>query len=75
MINKSDWETEAANLLKSELIRRNMNYDKLRLALEKQGIQKTTNNISVTINRGKFSFVFFLQCARALGIKNVQITE
>ncbi|PIR10211.1 MAG: hypothetical protein COV52_09640 [Gammaproteobacteria bacterium CG11_big_fil_rev_8_21_14_0_20_46_22] len=73
MSEKTDWETQAANFLKAELTRRGINYDELRQALEKLGIQKTTNNITVTINRGKFSFAFLLQCAKAIGINKLQL--
>ena len=73
MSKKTDWETQATNFLKAELVRRGINYDELRQALERLGIQKTTNNINVMINRGKFSFAFLLQCAKAVGIDNIQL--
>ena len=73
MSKKTDWETQAGNFLKAELIRRDINYDELRQALEKLGVQKTTNNLTVTINRGKFSFAFLLQCAKAIGIEKLQL--
>lgn len=73
MNKKTDWETQAANFLKAELTRRGINYEELRLALEKLGVQKTTNNITVTINRGKFSFAFLLQCAKAIGMEKLPL--
>ena len=68
-----EWQKKAANLLKSELARKGMGYDELRQALSNIGIIKTTNNINVTINRGTFSFVFFLQCVEALQLDKIQL--
>ena len=73
MSQKTDWEKQAANILKAALMRRGISYDDLRRALEKLGVKKTTNNITVTINRGKFSFAFLLQCAQAIGMDKLQL--
>ncbi len=72
MTDKTEWEKDAANILKAELTRRGMGYEELKHALEKVGVKKSTNSINVAINRGKFSFAFFLQCAKAIGIQKVQ---
>lgn len=68
-----EWQKQATNLLKAELARKGMGYDDLRQALKKIGIEKTTNNINVTINRGTFSFLFFLQCAEAIQLDKIQL--
>ena len=73
MATDIDWQKKAANLLKAELARKGIGYDELRQALEKIGIEKTTNNINVTINRGTFSFLFFLQCAEAIQLDKIQL--
>lgn len=70
---KTDWEKMASNLLKAEMTRRGVNYDDLRLALAKLGIEKSTHNLTKTINLGKFSFAFFLQCAKAIGLDKLQL--
>ena len=67
------WQKKATNLLKAELARKGIGYDELRQALEKIGIEKSTNNINVTINRGTFSFLFFLQCAEAIQLDKIQL--
>lgn len=67
------WQRQATNLLKAELARKGMGYDELREALKNIGVDKTTNNINVTINRGTFSFSFFLQCAEAIQIEKIQL--
>ncbi|NNM59264.1 MAG: hypothetical protein HKM04_05565 [Legionellales bacterium] len=73
MAEKSEWEKKALTLLKVELTRRNLSYDDLRQALEQIGIKKTTSNITKTINLGKFSFAFFLQCAEAIGLNSLAL--
>lgn len=70
---KTDFEKMASNLLKAEIARRGLNYEDLRLALEKLGIKKTTQNLNKTINLGKFSFSFFLQCAKAIDLNKLQL--
>lgn len=74
MLNKSKWETKATNLLKAELTRRGLSYDDLSAALAKIGIEKTPGNINKTINLGKFGFDFFLQCAEAIQLKELDIS-
>jgi hypothetical protein len=68
---KTDWEKQASNLLKAELTRRGIGYEALRVALAEIGIEKTAANINKTINGGKFSFAFFLQCSKAVGLEKV----
>jgi hypothetical protein len=70
---ETDWGKEASAILKAELTRRNISYEGLRLALAELGIEKTTHNLTKTINLGRFSFAFFLQCAEAIGLEKLQI--
>lgn len=70
-----NWEKEASNLLKAELTRRGIAYEELRLKLEEIGIKKSTHNITKTINLGKFSFAFLLQCAKAIGLNKIQLEQ
>lgn len=70
-----DWNTLAANILKAELKRRGITYDQLHEKLLAIGIKDTTNSIKVKISRGAFQFAFFLQCAAAIGIKNLRLDE
>ena len=39
------------------------------------GVKETANSINVKINRGAFGFAFFLQCAAAIGIKNLRLDD
>ena len=72
---ESNWNTLAANILKAELKRRGITYDQLQEKLVALGINDTTNSIKVKVSRGAFQFAFFLQCAAAIGIKNLRLDE
>ena len=72
---ESHWNILAANILKAELKRRGITYDQLQEKLVALGIKDTTNSIKVKVSRGSFQFAFFLQCAAAIGIKNLRLEE
>ena len=69
------WDELAKNLLKAELKKRGINYEQLQEKLAVIGVNETVNNINRKINRGAFQFSFFLQCASAIGIKNLRLDE
>jgi hypothetical protein len=71
----SEWNKLAANILKAELKRRGITYDQLQEKLAALGLNETTNSIKVKVSRGAFQFAFFLQCAAAIGIKNLRLDE
>lgn len=68
------WENEARLLLKAEIARRGVTYDRLAKRLNAIGINETTRSIANKMSRGTFSFVFFLQCMKALGAQSVTIS-
>ena len=70
-----DWEGEAKRLLKAELARAGVSHKVLVGRLEAMGIEDNTAALASRITRGKFSFVFFLQCMRALGVDEVRVGE
>lgn len=72
---EAPWNKLAANILKSELKRRGITYDQLQEKLSGLGLSETTNSIKVKVSRGAFQFAFFLQCAAAIGIKNLRLDE
>lgn len=72
---KPDWKKQATNLLKAELTRRGLTYDQLQKKLLSLGVKETANSINVKINRGTFSFIFFLQVMHAIEAKNFRIGE
>ncbi len=67
------WNEKATNILKSILTRRNIKYYELAIKLKEMGIEETQGSISNKISRGTFSFVFFMQCMEALGIKEIRL--
>lgn len=71
-----DWNKQASNLLKAELKRHGIEkYDELRDKLEAIGVNETTANLTVKINRGTFSFSFFLQVMKAINANVFRIGE
>lgn len=69
------WTKKATNMIKAELTRRGIGYDELQEKLAAMGIEETANSINVKINRGSFSFVFFLQVMKAIGAKTLRLEE
>lgn len=72
---EKEWQRKATNLLKAEITRHGLSYDQLKEMLSKIGIEETANSINVKINRGTFSFVFFLQVMKAIDAKILRIEE
>lgn len=73
--DKFDWNKQASNLIKAELKRRGISYEQLQEKLAAINIEETSNSINVKINRGAFSFAFFLQVMKAIGAKNLRLDE
>lgn len=69
-----DWNNEAYQLLKSELGRRKVTYARLQKQLAAMGVEETERSIASKISRGSFSFAFFIQCMRAIGAQQVDIS-
>ena len=72
---KLDWKKLATNFLKAELARRGLTYEQLQKKLLALGVKETASNINVKINRGTFSFIFFLQVMQAIEAKIFRIGE
>lgn len=68
MPDQTDWETKAANFLKSELKRQGITYAQL---AERIGDKEV--NIRNKLSRGKFSAAFMLQCIDAIGLREIRI--
>lgn len=66
-----DWENEARRIVKAELARRGMTYERLAKRLKTIGINETERSIANKMSRGTFSFIFFLQCMKAIGNNEV----
>ncbi len=73
MKTHAEWENEVKGMLKAEIKRRNMTYEQLTAKLAEIGVHDTPRNIINKINRGTFSAVFFVQCLRAVGAREVRL--
>ena len=62
----AEWVDRARGVLKAEIKRRNLTYGELAERLRAMNIEETPENLSNKISRGKFTFVFALQCFAAL---------
>lgn len=74
-MTQDEWNKQAANLLKARLARAGVGYEGLIERLQVIGVDETYKGIAAKINRGTFSFAFFMQCMEALGIKTVRLSE
>ena len=52
---------------KAELVKRGISYRALQERLESLGVSENYGGLTNKINRGTFSFSFFLQCMQAVG--------
>lgn len=66
LMERTEWNQEAANLLKSELARAGVRYEELVSRLASLGVKETYKGIANKINRGSFTLTFFMQCMKAL---------
>lgn len=71
---KDYWAREAAGILKGLLARDNVGYQGLANKLEALGFEETPRQLRNKINRGTFSFLFFLRCLAALGYEDIRFT-
>ena len=66
----TDWHKMATTTIKVELTKANIGYEELVQRLAAMGIQESYTGIAAKINRGTFSFMFFMQCMKAIN-KNI----
>ncbi|MBC3832426.1 hypothetical protein H8K33_13045 [Undibacterium amnicola] len=66
-MQNNDWNSRATNLLKSELKLAGIGYEELIKRLAEIGVEESYKGIANKINRGAFTFAFFMQCMKALG--------
>ena len=68
-----EWKQRSKSILKSELSKQSIDYNQLSTKLALIGITESSANINSKINRGTFSFTFFLQCMKAIQTNNITI--
>lgn len=64
-----------ATLLKAELTRLGIGYEGLIEKLKAIGVDESYKGIAAKINRGTFSFAFFMQCMKAIHQKTVRLED
>ena len=72
-MDNQDWKSTAKNILKAELTRKGVDYESLANRLNSLGVEESYNSINTKINRGAFTFQFFLQCMQAIGVDNIRL--
>lgn len=75
MPERSQYEDQAANLLKAELKRHGLTYAQLVEKLENVGVSETERNIRNKVSRGKFTAAFLLACLDAIGVQSVTVSS
>lgn len=74
-MEKTDWETKAANFLKAELKRKGITYAQLVEKLAAIGVDEKEVNVRNTLSRGKFTAAFLLQCLTAIGTSSLRLSD
>lgn len=74
MKTETDWTNQIKGILKAELKRRNVSYQRLSDLLTAIGLEESPENIANKISRGKFTAVFLLQCLEAIGCKVISVS-
>ncbi len=72
---KNEWNAHASNFLKAELARSGVGYSELIAKLEAIGVHEGYKGIANKINRGAYTFAFFMQCMKALGKEVIRLGE
>ncbi len=73
MVEKTDWEMKAANLLKAELKRKGVTYSGLVEKLAAIGVDEKEVNVRNKLSRGKFTATFLLQCLTAIETNDLRL--
>jgi len=73
---KDKWARSVRNLLKIELLRRDISYEQLSVLLSKEGIPDVTpHNLKNKINRGTYSAIFLIQVLKVIGCDSLDLKD
>lgn len=75
MKRTDQWVNLVKGILRAEMTRRGLTYEKLAEKLAEVGVSDTAVNIRNKVARGGFSAVFFVQCLRAMGCSTARLDE
>lgn len=70
---EKNWNRIASSTLKAELARADIGYEELTKRLAKIGVDETYKAVAAKINRGSFTFAFFVQCMKAIGVNDIRL--
>lgn len=65
----AEFEDRAKKLLREAIAERGVTIDELTERLSQIGVEMSSGGVANKISRGGFSAAFFLQCAKALGVR------
>jgi len=70
-----DWVAYTKALLRSEMVKRGVNYKGLVEKLGALGITETEANLRNKISRGGFTGAFLIQCLVAMGVTSLRLED
>ena len=70
-----DWTAYTKQLLRSEMVRRGVNYKGLVEKLAAIGVQDSEANLRNKISRGGFTGAFLIQCLVAMGVTSLRLED
>jgi Domain of unknown function (DUF6471) len=73
--DKPYWAKIVSKILKTELAKRDMGYSKLVERLDSLDVHIRVEDLRARVSRGNFSAMLFVQCLRAMGVKNLQLED
>ena len=73
MKTDAEWQAEVKGMLRAEMTRRGITYDQLSAKLAEIGVKVDPHVLRNKVARGGFSAVFFVQCLRAMGCREIRL--
>ena len=70
-----DWVAYTKGLLRSEMMRKGVNYKGLVERLGAVGIRETEANLRNKISRGGFTGAFLIQCLVVMGVTSLRLDD
>jgi hypothetical protein len=70
-----DWIAYTKGLLRSEMMRKGVNYKGLVERLAAAGIRETEANLRNKISRGGFTGAFLVQCLVVMGVTSLRLDD
>lgn len=72
-IDEAAWERLVKNMLRAEMMRRNVSYEQLVIRLAELGVEDNVLNLRNKVARGRFTATFFAQCMVALEVDRLLV--